>query len=192
MPDRTRIEHCASPGVAVRRRPSPNANGSRRHAGEDHRLAVAHIVGAYETPDLTALARDRDRHRAGVVERFRAVAIWWLTNPKPLAAARAEQDARYQSDAWDALIERWLAYERRRVNHGYGSYDDRRDKEVERPTLLSDISVGEILEQAIGIDPARWTRADQMRVSGYLKRMGWKRYRTTGSGPREWRYRQGR
>ena len=32
------------------------------------------------------------------------------------------------------------------------------------PSPLTDVSVGEILERALGIEPARWTRADQMRV----------------------------
>jgi hypothetical protein len=52
--------------------------------------------------------------------------------------------------------------------------------------------VGEILEEAIGLEPARWTRGDQMRVSAYLKANGWKRYRKRDEGKREvtreWRY----
>ena len=64
-----------------------------------------------------------------------------------------------------------------------------------RPEPLKDVSVGEILEEAIGLEPARWTRGDQMRVSAYLKANGWERYRRRDEGgreaPREWRYRQG-
>jgi len=56
------------------------------------------------------------------------------------------------------------------------------------------VSVGEILEEAIGLEPARWTRGDQMRVSAYLKANGWERYRRRDEGgreaPREWRYRR--
>ena len=58
--------------------------------------------------------------------------IWWLDEPELIALAKAEQDQRYQADAWDARIDRWLVFERRRVNHGYGNYDDWRDEEVER------------------------------------------------------------
>ena len=54
---------------------------------------------------------------------------------------------------------------------------------------------GEILEEAIGLEPARWTRGDQMRVSAYLKANGWERYRRRDEGGREalreWRYRRG-
>ena len=37
-------------------------------------------------------------------------------------------------------------------NHGYGHYDDWRDEEVERSSPLTDTTVGEILQGALGID----------------------------------------
>jgi putative DNA primase/helicase len=55
------------------------------------------------------------------------------------------------------------------------------------------VLVGEILEDALGIEAAKWTRADQMRVTVHLKSRGWQRYQARlGPGreaPREWRYR---
>jgi putative DNA primase/helicase len=47
---------------------------------------------------------------------------------------------------------------------------------------------GEILREAIGLESARWTRADQMRVAAYLKRQNWERYHARTGGSREWRY----
>lgn len=42
----------------------------------------------------------------------------------------------------------------------------------------------------VRIEPGRWTRADQMRVTADLKARGWTRYQTrVGSAGREWRYR---
>jgi predicted P-loop ATPase len=140
--------------------------------------------------DLDALARDRDQLWAEAVARFDAGAVWWLDEPELIAMATAEQDARYQSDAWDALIERWLAFEKRRVNHGGFGYDDWRDEDVERTAHLTDVSVGEILEGALGIEPARWTRADQMRVGSYLNSRKWQRYQRRTGQFREWRYRR--
>jgi putative DNA primase/helicase len=65
---------------------------------------------------------------------------------------------------------------------------------VERSAPLIDVSVGEILEQAIGVEPSRWTKSDQMRVGAYLKATKWERYRATSGGKhsnaREWRYRR--
>jgi predicted P-loop ATPase len=144
--------------------------------------------------DLDALVRDRDQLWAEAVALYRGGAIWWLDEPELVASAKAEQDQRYYADAWDARIDRWLVYERRHVNHGYGSFDDWRDDEVERQNPLTDVSVGEILEGALGIELARWTRADQMRVTAYLKARNWRRYQArTGTGRkslREWRYRR--
>jgi putative DNA primase/helicase len=140
--------------------------------------------------DLDALRRDRDQLWAETVARYREGAIWWLDEPELVAAAKAEQDQRYQADAWDSRIDRWLTFERRRVNHGYAGYDDWRDEEVERTSPLFDVSVGEILEGALGIEPARWTKADQMRVGAYLKIWRWKRYQARRDSVREWRYRK--
>ena len=139
--------------------------------------------------DLNAIRRDRDQLWAEAASRYREGAVWWLTDPALIAMANKEQEARYQSDAWDELIERWLVTDRRRVNRGYNGYDDWQDEEVVRTTRLSDVSIGEILRDAIKLEPGRWTRADQMRVSAYLKRNGWERYRVRAGQTLEWRYR---
>jgi predicted P-loop ATPase len=145
--------------------------------------------------DIDALARDRDQLWAEAVARFRAGAIWWIDDPALLAEAREEQDRRYQSDAWDDLIEHWLTHEIRTVSDGFPDYGNSRTERVQRAEPLADVSVGEILEEAIGLEPARWTRGDQMRVSAYLKANGWERYRRRDEGgreaSREWRYRKG-
>ena len=111
-----------------------------------------------------------------------------------MRSPRPNRTQRYQADAWDARIDRWLVYERRRVNRGYAGYEDWHDEEVERASPMTDVSVGEILEGALGIEPARWTRADQMRVTAYLKARGWERYQARiglrRDELREWRYRR--
>jgi predicted P-loop ATPase len=141
--------------------------------------------------DTAALARDRDQLWAEAVARFRAGAIWWLDTPELTDAAALEQDKRYQVDAWDALIARWITHEVRTVA-GSSPYDPPRTESVERLTPLTDVSVGEILGQCIGLEPGRWTRADQMRAGAYLKAKGWERYQTRKAkgrhGAKEWRY----
>ena len=80
------------------------------------------------------------------------------------------------------------------MSDGYPDYGNSRTESVPRPEPLSDVSVGEILDEAIGLEPGRWTRGDQMRVSAYLKANGWERYRRRDEGGRaagrEWRYRK--
>ena len=144
--------------------------------------------------DLEGLRRDRDQLWAEAVARFNAGAPWWLEDRDLIVSATAEQEARYEPDAWDALIERWLVSERRSVNVGFGGYDDWQDRHIPRPQPLTDISVGEVLEQALSIEPAKWTKGDQMRVGNFFKAKKWERYKTKGSVrdgvEREWRYRR--
>ena len=140
--------------------------------------------------DIAALRRDRDQLGAEATFRHGEGAVWWLTDPELIAEAGAAQEARFQSDAWDDLIERWLVVERKRVNHGYGFADDWREEDVPRDEPIIDVSVSEILKGAIGLDPGRWTRADQMRVGAYLKRNRWDRYQKRSGSLKEWRYRR--
>jgi len=142
------------------------------------------------TIDIAALARDRDQLWAEAVHRFRAGAIWWIDDPELLATAREEQDRRYQADAWDGLIDRWLTHEVKSVNKGYAGVDDWQDEEFERVHPIRDVSVGEILEGALGIEPAKWTKLDQMRVGAWLKSRQWERYQCRTGERREWRYRK--
>ena len=44
----------------------------------------------------------------------------------------------------------------------------------------NNVSVGEFLENALDMEPARWTRGDQMRVSAYLKVRKWEWYKSLG------------
>lgn len=140
--------------------------------------------------DIEGLMLDRDQLWAEAVARFKSGAIWWLEGKEMLRAARDEQDKRYQSDAWDGLIEHWLTHEIRVVGNNFSSFDPPRRESAPRREPLRDVSVGEILEEAIGIEPARWSRIDQMRVSGYLKKSGWERYQSRNGATREWRYRK--
>ena len=75
-----------------------------------------------------------------------------------------------------------------------GAFGAWRDHEVARPAPLKDISVGEVLEQAVGVEPGRRGRAEQMRVTAYLKAHGWERYQgrvgERRDALREWRYRK--
>ena len=142
------------------------------------------------TIDIPALSRDRDQIWAEAVHRFKAGAIWWIEDPAMLTEAKAAQDARYQADAWDARIDRWLTHDVRRVNRGFAGIDDWKNEEMERSEPITDVSVGEILEGALGIEPAKWTKIDQMRVGAWLKSREWVRYQSRTKSSREWRYRK--
>ena len=137
--------------------------------------------------DLDALRRDRDQLWAEAVARFNAGEPWWLENRDLVDQAGVVQEARYEPDAWDALIEQWLVCERRSVNVGTRQFEDWQDRYVPRSEPLTDISVGEVLEQVLRIEPGKWTTGDQMRIGKFFKKKKWLRYRTK-TKPREWRY----
>lgn len=139
--------------------------------------------------DIAALRRDRDQLWAEAMVWYANGVKWWIKDEETRHMAEAAQEERYQGDAWDGLIDRWLGYDKERINYGNGAYDDWRDVEVARPEPLADVSVAEILGQAIGIEPGRWTKGDQMRVGAYLKARGWERYRCRINGSLEWRHR---
>jgi predicted P-loop ATPase len=127
--------------------------------------------------NLVELERDRDQLWAEAVRQFMRGAIWWIEDPKLIAAAKEQQDARFQGDAWDDRIEHWLRYDTTLNN-------------AKRLEPLDDVSIGEVLEGAIALPAGKWTRGDQMRIAAYLKRDGWERYNSGNRSGRVWRYRK--
>jgi predicted P-loop ATPase len=121
------------------------------------------------TIDIDLLARDRDQLWAEARDRFLAGERWFLSDqdsPNLLAAARAEQQQRYQADAWDDVITAYLTR-----------------------NLVTDISVGEALRDIIGFETqADWKQPDQNRVARCLRSLGWIQRRPGTGQNRERRY----
>jgi len=139
------------------------------------------------TIDLDALARDRDQLWAEARDRFRRHEPWWLET-RDLDALAAEQQAeRYQGDAWDDPIRVYLHHETDWMENGYG---EQRPFRRARTMPLDDVSVAEVLEQALCIERGRWSQADQNRVVRCLVSMGFKQYRANRGDARERRYRR--
>ena len=121
---------------------------------------------------------------------------------RDLVARHAGAHRRGQGRAGQALPDRRLGRADRALAVARGAHRRRRLSRlraadpavVPRAAPLNDVSVGEVLQEALGIEPARWTRADQMRVSAYLKSKGWERYQgkaeSRRDAVREWRYRR--
>jgi putative DNA primase/helicase len=125
------------------------------------------------TIDIAAIKRDREQLWAEALELFNNGAVWWLTDEEMIEEARDEQQARFQADAWDSLIDDWLE----------------NDGVIKRLEPIRDVSIAEIMERALRIEPGKWTRSDQMRVSAYLKLNGWEKYNSRIGRNRTWRYR---
>jgi predicted P-loop ATPase len=113
--------------------------------------------------DLKAIERDRNQLWAEAVAQFKAGIPWWITDTEVVGLVRDEQAARYVDDPWQEPIAKFLQSQ-------------------------TDVSIGEVLSNLL-IERARWTQADQNRVSRCLKVLGWERYRRPRPS-REWRYRR--
>ncbi len=71
---------------------------------------------------------------------------------------------------------------------GTNGYGERRPCSCPRPRPLDDVSVGEVLEQALGIDQSGWTQSDQNRVVSCLVKMRFRQCRPRRNGKRGRRY----
>jgi len=118
--------------------------------------------------EIETLKRDRDQLWAEARERFRCGARWWFDSEVLVEAAADEQQARYEGDAWDERIAKWIGG---------------------RET----VSVSDVLEMCLQKKTENWARSDEMRISRILKSLGWNRYREPKDeqGNRLWRYRPG-
>jgi hypothetical protein len=52
------------------------------------------------------------------------------------------------------------------------------------------VSIADVLADAVQLDRARWTQADQNRVAKVLRLHGFERKQARGNGERSWEYRR--
>lgn len=116
--------------------------------------------------DPDALSRDRDQLWAEAYARYDSGEPWWPEPGGDVADAIAiEQDDRHDVDAWEDRVAEWV--------HG-------RDE----------VTTDDILGTCLALEPGRWGRAEQTRVGGILRRLGWEAHRPwSTSGPRKRVYR---
>ncbi|MFO0675284.1 MAG: virulence-associated E family protein [Polyangiaceae bacterium] len=123
--------------------------------------------------DVDGLARDRDLLWAEAVALYQDGASWWLEDAETVRAAAAEQDARYQCDAWESVVVPWLRL---------------RALEATEAGQSKGVTVGEVLAGPLDLDKSKWNQSEQSRVGRMLKRHGWERRRLRSGDEREWRY----
>lgn len=111
--------------------------------------------------DVALIAENRDQLWAEAAHRYAAGDPWWLTDE--LAAAAAEDvDSRYQGDSWEDTLPVVLA---------------------EHASVTSAAAL-----LLLGVEAAKQSRGDAMRVGAALRRMGWVRHRTRRPGQRGYEY----
>ncbi len=126
--------------------------------------------------NLEALTYLRDQLWAEADARYRRGEPWWEFPPE----AAAEQDARYDVDVWEEPILAWLDGHLERYPERMGQVTPSRP--------VSDVTTAEIMRWALGIETAKQSRQEQMRVGAIMRRLGWRRVRRRVEGVLCWVY----
>jgi predicted P-loop ATPase len=113
------------------------------------------------TIDTDALARDRDHLFAEAVHLYRTGTKWWPDGAFEAEHIRPEQEARFEADAWEEAITRWLEGRSR-------------------------VTVLEVAREALSIETPRIGTADQRRITACLERLGWARQKMDWKGRIPW------
>src|SRR5262249_46171937 len=115
--------------------------------------------------DLDGLARDRDQIWAEAYAVMKAGATWWIESPDLQEAAQGEQEARHDSDPWEALISQWVeAPEARCDPHGHPV--------AELTSTRDSVTMADVLNHCVGKRADMWTQVDKNRAGRCLRRMG--------------------
>ena len=103
--------------------------------------------------DLKRLRTDRTQLWAEATARYKAGEKWHLEDVKLIKAAAEEAETRRQKDPWEDIIAGWLA---------------------RHPSLrTSGVTTHTLLTEAVQRNNCDLTRADEMRVAGLLRTIGW-------------------
>ena len=106
--------------------------------------------------DIEGLIRDRDRLFAEAVHLYRQNYRWWPDADFERQFIAPEQEARYEADAWEEEIKRFL-------------------KGENKTTVL------EVARDGLNIELPRIGTADQRRITAALERLGWERGKRAGT-----------
>jgi putative DNA primase/helicase len=109
------------------------------------------------------LESDRDQLFAEAVVAYQAGELWYPTSAEDHALFAEQQKQRELGDVYEALIEEGAR----------GKYE---------------LSMVEIFRDILDIEPAKMTRAEQMRVGEAMRRLGWEKKRSRVAGERSYLY----
>lgn len=100
--------------------------------------------------DTDALTRDRDQLYAEAVAAYRQGAVWWPDAAFEREHIRPQQDARYEADAWEEIIEREV-------------------RGLSRVTVLG------VARDFLHIETTKLGTQEQRRIGAALQSLGWVR-----------------
>lgn len=115
--------------------------------------------------DADGLARVRELLWAEAREAFACGAPWWPTDAEQ-GMLGSEQAQRLVEDAWQPIVDRYLA--------------------TRLPDVL--VTVGDVLGVALGLEKGRWGQNETNRAARCLRLAGWRRVQRRVEGARAWGY----
>jgi putative DNA primase/helicase len=98
--------------------------------------------------------------------------ITWTQNELQALAA-TEQADRYADNEWSAVIQEYVAND---ISWMTDSSGERHKISMPRSEPLIDVTIGEILENALDIPPAKSSQLEQRRVARCLVHMNYRPY----------------
>lgn len=111
--------------------------------------------------DIDGLIEDRDQLFAEAVDLFKLGAMWWPDRDFEQKHIRAEQEARYEADAWEETIKTFLI-------------------------TNTKVTIGQVAKEALGFQVSRIGTADARRIAAVLERLDWVRQPVDSRGNRWW------
>ena len=111
--------------------------------------------------DMDGLTADRDQLFAEGVHLYHSGEPWCPDRDFERAHIAPQQEARYETDAWQDMIETYLARQ-------------------------TQVTVGQVAKEALLIETAKIGTADQRRISAIMERLDWKRQPVDWQGKRWW------
>lgn len=111
------------------------------------------------TINIAALQDDRDQLFAEAMELYRAGRHWWPDKAFEQKHIVPQQSQRYESDVWEENI---------------------------HAPEKTQVTIGQVAREAIGLETPRIGRADQNRIAAALEQLGWHRLPKDWKGNRPW------
>lgn len=123
------------------------------------------IVPVFQEIPRALLSECRDQLWAEAVNAYESGESWWLSNEADHLREQANFDFE-DEDPWLDVVRHWLS----------------------RP-VVTQVTIAEVLSEALDLDYSRQDRWAQMRVARILNALSWKRVRQS-TGDRRWFYRK--
>jgi predicted P-loop ATPase/primase-polymerase (primpol)-like protein len=134
--------------------------------------------------DLVGIKADRDQLWAEAYQMYKNGEHWWTNANDP--TLKKQQEARFEADVWEDIIVKYLEGIPPLPSEAMNT--DNPDKKPPRRLPKDEVTMTQLLQEALQISVDKQDRRAQTRVGNILKKLGWKREQRRIQGGREYIY----